>query len=89
MVDQHFGGSFNAHKHWKKLREKHAKSKSGEKRWKPERHEPPSNAGKGDLQRDGDIPEEIYNLNWDLAFGMITPEEHKKMVEKFWEDYTS
>lgn len=85
-IDQHFGGSFNAHKHWKKLREKHHKSKRGDYKWKPEVYTPHS-AGKGDNQRGSGVPKEIYDLNYDLAFGIITDKEHKKLVEKFWEDF--
>jgi len=88
--DQNFGGSFNAHKNWKKLREKHRKSdehkaKTGKRNWKPEVYTS-TGAGKGDRTRSTDIPDEIYGLNYDLAFGKITKEEHEKMVQKFWED---
>ena len=87
--DQNFGGTFNAHKNWKKLREKHRKSdehkaKTGKRSWKPEVYAP---AGKGDRTRSSDTPKEIYDLNYDLAFGKITKEEHEKMVEKFWEGF--
>ena len=83
--DQNFGGSFNAHKHWKKLREKHRSHKklglSGPT--KPEIYSP---AGKGDEQRSRDVPDEIYGYNYDLAFGRITAEEHKKLVDEYWEE---
>ena len=42
--------------------------------------------GKGDLQRESDTPKEIYDLNYDLAFGKITKEEHTKRVKEFWEN---
>lgn len=84
--DQNFGGTFNAHKNWKKLREKHRRHEklglSGP--CTPEIYAP---AGKGDRQRTGDTPKEIYDLNYDLAFGKITHEEHKKRLEKFWEGF--
>jgi len=92
--DQNFGGTFNAHKNWKKLREKHKKSdehkaRTGKRSWKPEVYEPrDGGAGKGDAQREREIPDEIYGYNYDLAFGKITKEEHKKLVEKFWEEYS-
>ncbi len=86
--DQDFGGSFNAHKNWKKLRDKHQRVKKGEK-WQPERYETRAGAGKGDESRPSSVPKEIYDLNYELAFGKITKEEHKKMVEKFWEDFTN
>jgi len=85
--DQNFGGSFNAHKNWKKLREKHRRHKklglSGPT--KPEIYTP-HGAGKGDAERSSNVPKEIYDLNYDLAFGRITKEEHEKLVEKFWGD---
>ena len=86
--DQDFGGSFNAHKNWKKLREKHRKSdehkaKTGKRSWKPEIYAP---AGKGDRTRTSDTPKEIYDLNYDLAFGKITKEEHAKKIKEYLED---
>lgn len=87
--DQNFGGSFNAHKNWKKLREKHRRVKKGEK-FKPETWVPRGQgAGKGDGQRESQVPKEVYDLNFDLAFGRITKEEHEKLVKKFWEDLDS
>ena len=86
--DQNAGGSFNAHKHWKKLREKHRKHKklglSGP--CKPEIYEP-SGAGKGDGKRSREIPNEVYDINWDLAFGKISKEEHNKRTNEFWEQH--
>ena len=32
-------------------------------------------AGKGDAPRESDVPKEVYDLNYDLAFGKITREE--------------
>jgi len=88
--DQNFGGTFNAHKHWKKLRDKHRRHKklglSGPT--KPEIYSP-HDAGKGDASRNRDVPDEIYDLNWDLAFGKITKEEHTKRTKKFWEQYNN
>ena len=84
--DQLFGGSFNAHKNWKKLRAKHEKVKKGEKPWKPEQYIPHSGAGKGDMDRSMDVPKEIYSLNYELAFGKITEEEHAEKVKAFWEN---
>ena len=84
--DQKFGGSFNAHKNWKKLREKHEKNKRGEAPWRPETYVPHNGAGKGDMDRSMDVPKEIYSLNFDLAFGRITEKEHKKRTKEFWEN---
>jgi hypothetical protein len=86
--DQDFGGSWNAHKHWKKLREKHrrhiALGLSGPTT--PEIYTP-SGAGKGDMQRGIGVPEEIYALNYDYAFGKITKKEHEQKVNEFWEQF--
>tara|TARA_Y100001973_G_C5066524_1_gene265332 strand:- start:274 stop:555 length:282 start_codon:yes stop_codon:yes gene_type:complete len=51
--DQLFGGSFNAHKNWKKLREKHRKHEASGKGGPsaPERYIPYGGAGKGDMDR--------------------------------------
>tara|TARA_Y100001963_G_C6519372_1_gene325866 strand:- start:203 stop:475 length:273 start_codon:yes stop_codon:yes gene_type:complete len=84
--DQIFGGSFNAHKNWKKLRAKHEKVKKGEQKWRPEDYTPSNEAGKGDIDRSMDVPKEIYALNYDLAFGRITEKEHAERVKAFWEN---
>ena len=86
--DQNFGGTFNAHKNWRKPKAKHEKdaahkARGGSRIWKPEVYE--SSAGKGDSTRTRDIPEEIYDINWDLAFGRITKEEHVKRTQQYWE----
>jgi hypothetical protein len=83
--DQKLGGSFNAHKHWKKLREKHRKVDKGEQPWRPETYTPHNGAGKGDMDRTMDVPKEIYALNYDLAFGRITEQEHAEKTKEFWE----
>lgn len=89
--DQGYGGSFNAHKHWKKLREKHRKNdahkaRGGSRIWKPEVYSS-TGAGKGDKERKSDVPKEVYDLNYDLAFGKITREEHtQKLKELGFED---
>ena len=85
--DQLFGGSFNAHKNWKKLRAKHKKVEKGEQKWKPEDYIPHGGAGKGDADRTRAVPKEIYELNYDLAFGRITEEEHREKVKAFWEQF--
>ena len=65
-VDQRFGGSFNAHKHWKKLRDKHRKHKASGKGGTspPEAYVPYGGAGKGDKDRTGN--QSKYNLGMDL-----------------------
>jgi hypothetical protein len=39
-------------------------------------------AGKGDLQRESEVPKEIYDLNYDLAFGRITKEEYDQKLKE-------
>jgi hypothetical protein len=39
-------------------------------------------AGKGDQQRPLTSPKEVYDLNWDLAFGNITKEEHEQKLKE-------
>jgi|TARA_Y100000296_G_scaffold30378_1_gene35332 hypothetical protein len=76
LSDQNFGGTFNAHKHWKKIREKHRKAASGEKPWVPESYVPSG----GSLGLEGqtrNVSKELYDLNHDLAFGRITEEEYE------------
>ena len=51
------------------------------KGWKPTPWNDTS-AGKGDTQRESGIPKELYDLNWDLAFGKITKEEHAKKLKE-------
>mgnify|MGYP005829395261 CR=1 FL=1 len=85
--DQDFGGTWNAHKNWKKLRDKHRrhKKKGFSGPTKPEIYQ---SAGKGDVQRSSDVPKEIYELNYQLAFGKITKRQHAAKVNKFWQEHT-
>jgi len=83
-VDQNFGGSFNAHKHWKKLREKHRKREAQEARGifsraQPETYQPNNQTIEGSTR---DISKELYDLNYELAFGRITEEEYKQRKAK-------
>ncbi len=80
--DQRFGGSFNAHKNWKKLREKHrkrdAKTARGiSSRAQPEVYQPNNIEGSERI-----VPKELYDLNYELAFGKITEEEYKQRKVK-------
>jgi hypothetical protein len=82
--DQNFGGSFNAHKHWKKLREKHKKTdlykaRTGLRQYTPEVYEPNKQTIEGSERL---IPKDLYDLNYDLAFGNITEEEYKQRKAK-------
>jgi len=77
QYDQKFGGSFNAHKNWKKLREKHRKAKSGEKPWVPESYVS-SDSPLGIEGQTRNVSKELYDLNHDLAFGRITEEQYEQ-----------
>jgi len=84
--DQNLGGTFNAHKNWKKLREKHRKNEAhiargGNRIWEPEVYRS-DGAGKGDGRRGSNVSKELYDLNFDLAFGSITKEEHSKKLKE-------
>jgi hypothetical protein len=72
------GGNWDAETNWKKLREKHAEHKKTGK-WKPTEWDGgriTGGAGKGDKDRHRQISKELYDLNFDLAFGNITREEY-------------
>ena len=77
-------------KNWKKMRDRQEdikkKLKSGRKLhniWKPTEM---GSAGKGSRERESTVPKVIYDLNWDLAFGNITKEEHERKVREFYEN---
>ena len=81
--DQLAGGSFNAPKHWKKLREKHKRNEEARSRGRdvtstPETHRPYYQTIEGSERIDS---KQLYDLYYDLAFGRITPEEYDKLKE--------
>ena len=81
--DQLAGGSFNAHKNWKKLREKHKRNEEARSRGRdvtstPETHRPYNQTVEGSERI---VSKQLYDLNYDLAFGRITPEEYDKLKE--------
>ena len=73
-----WGGTFNADKHWKKLREKHRKTEhihqtTGRRRYTPEVYKA------NDVLKEGtarEVSQDLYDLNYDLAFGRITEDEY-------------
>jgi len=85
--DQLAGGSFNAHKHWKKLREKHRRKDAAKKRGISQRARPeiytPNNQVIEGAERI--VSKELYDLNYELAFGRITQEEYDKLREELGE----
>ena len=73
-------------KNWKKMRDRQEsikkKLKSGRKLhniWKPTDI---GSAGKGSKQRPPSVSKERYHLNWELAFGRISKEEHTKRTNE-------
>jgi len=80
--DQHFGGSFNAHKHWKKLRDKHRRKAQAEKRGVVKRAVPETYSANDQVLEGTEriVSEDIYALRYLLAFGKITEEEYNKKV---------
>jgi len=87
IPDQIHGGSFNAHKNWKKLRAKHQKREASRKRGidpgpKPELYTPNKQTIEGSERI---VSKELYNLNYDLAFGKITQEEYNELREELGE----
>ena len=51
------------------------------KGWKPTAWND-TGAGKGDQQRESDVPKEVYDLNWELSFGKLTREEHQQKMRE-------
>jgi hypothetical protein len=78
--DQLHGGSFNGHKHWKKLRDKHRKQDAVRGRGIKWKHTPEIYKGSSEVieGQTMDISKELYDLNYDLAFGKITEEEYNQ-----------
>jgi len=60
-----------------KARNKFTKKNNEGRKWEPTNMNTKRGfgAGKGDEQRESNVPKEVYDLNYDLAFGKITREE--------------
>jgi hypothetical protein len=54
--------------------------KTNKEKWTPYNHN--DDAGKGDSTRSRDIPDEEYDIRWDLAFGKITRKEYVKRMKE-------
>ena len=85
--EQRIGGSFNAHKRWKKLREKHRKrdahiARGGNTYNIPETYTPNLQNIEGSERV---ISKELYDLNYDLAFGRLTQVQYDKLREELGE----
>lgn len=85
--EQRVGGSFNAGKNWKKLREKHKRNEAARSRGRvvtstPETYTPYKQTIEGSERI---VSKELYNLNYELAFGRINQEEYNKLREELGE----
>ena len=78
--DQRFGGSWNAHKNWKKIREKHRKHKASGNTGPcpPTLYESKSGAGKGDMDRTSN--QSKFALGMEL---IKVAEKHGKESEEY------
>ena len=65
-------------KNWKKMRDRQRRIEKGEEKWTPTYSH---SAGKGSAQRESNVSKEIYDLNYELAFGTITREEFNKRMK--------
>ena len=81
--DQLFGNNWNAHKHWKKLREKHENNDKARAAGRTVVNTPEPWEDKT-LECQGiNIDKAIYDLRYDLAFGKITEEEFNERMKQF------
>lgn len=84
MTDDHKLGTWDTQKNWRRMKEDQRAVRMGKKKWTPKHYSDTpqggGGAGKGDQYRP--VDKERYDLNYDLAFGKITKEEHaKRMAE--------
>tara|TARA_Y100001973_G_C5187684_1_gene328921 strand:+ start:240 stop:515 length:276 start_codon:yes stop_codon:yes gene_type:complete len=84
MSDDHKLGTWDTEKNWRRMKEDQRAIREGKKKYVPKLYKDTpqggSGAGKGDQYRA--VDKERYDLNYDLAFGKITKEEHaKRMAE--------
>ena len=82
------GGTFDASRHWKKLRKKHNKtdayhSRTGRRQYEPEVYKPNKQTTLEGSERA--ISKELYDLNYKLAFGKITQAQYDKLREELGE----
>jgi len=82
--DSRLTSNWDHTKNWKKMRDRQERIKKGLKSgrslkslWKPTEA---FSAGKGSRPRP--VEKEIYDLNYDLAFGNITKEEHERKLKE-------
>ena len=85
--DPHCAGTFDHNKHWKKLREKHRRRDAQKARGitptvNPEVYQANPNILEGQSR---DISKELYDLNYELAFGRLTQSQYDKLREELGE----
>ena len=75
---------WNDSKPWADMARKKMKSKQEGRKWEPTNMNTKRGfqAGKGDQERKSDVPKEVYDLNYDLAFGKITREEFEAKLKE-------
>ena len=76
---------WNNSKKWADVARNKKKAKEEGRRWEPTNCNTKRGfgAGKGDKERPMEIPQEVYDLNYDLAFGKITREEYDNKLKEF------
>ena len=76
--EQRGGGNWDSQKNWKKIREKHHKhaATGNPGPCQPTRHIPDSANNREGTARE--ISDELYDLNYELAFGRITEEQYER-----------
>lgn len=74
---------WNDAKPWVDKARKKLKSKGEGRKWEPTNMNTKRGfqSGKGDQERKSKVPKEVYDLNYDLAFGKITREEYEAMLK--------
>jgi len=84
MVDKQDLPWNNAKPWLDKARKKWKESKLDGRKWEPTNMNTKRGfgAGKGDAQRESDVSKEVYDLNYDLAFGKITRKEYEAELKK-------
>jgi len=75
---------WNNSKKWADVARNKKKAKDEGRKWEPTNCNTKRGvgAGKGDAPRESEVPKEVYDLNYDLAFGNITREEFEAKLKE-------
>ena len=75
---------WNNAKPWADKARNKMKAKAEGRKWEPTNMNTKHGfqAGKGDQERKSEVPKEVYDLNYDLAFGNITREEFEAKLKE-------